>query len=100
MSGAPSKCLLWFNGQKFDHCTCYGALGVNHDIPHTSLKANEGVLGNVGVFPFMLSMSKHVNDFFNRLFTFDLSIPFVLIGVHGTTVTDSVPTCFLSCHLS
>src|SRR5438128_901309 len=41
MSGAPSKCLLWFNGQKFDHCTCYGALGVNHDIPHTSLRANE-----------------------------------------------------------
>src|SRR5437867_2365269 len=40
MSGAPSKCLLWFNGQKFDHCTCYGALGVNHDIPHTSLRAN------------------------------------------------------------
>src|SRR5207302_8581354 len=39
MSGAPSKCLLWFNGQKFDHCTCYGALGVNHDIPHTSLRA-------------------------------------------------------------
>src|SRR5207244_11102587 len=38
MSGAPSKCLLWFNGQKFDHCTCYGALGVNHDIPHTSLR--------------------------------------------------------------
>jgi hypothetical protein len=40
MSGAPSKCLLWFNGQKFDHCTCYGAPGVNHDIPHTSLKTN------------------------------------------------------------
>ncbi len=46
MSGAPSKCLLWFNGQKFDHCTCYGALGVNHDIPHTSLRAGRfhGVL--------------------------------------------------------
>src|SRR5207244_1012112 len=40
MSGAPSKCLLWFNGQNFDHCTCYGALGVNHNIPHTSLRAN------------------------------------------------------------
>ena len=77
MSGAPSKCLLWFNGQKFDHCTCYGALGVNHDIPHTSLKANEGVLGNVGVFPFMLSMSKHVNDFFNSLTRLDPNAGFV-----------------------
>src|SRR5947208_611083 len=38
MSGAPSKCLLWFNGQKFDHCTCYGALGVNHDIPQDRLR--------------------------------------------------------------
>ena len=50
MSGAPSKCLLWFNGQKFDHCTCYGALGVNHDIPHTSLRVNGVSLGKTDHF--------------------------------------------------
>src|SRR2546426_2203719 len=39
MSGAPSKCLLWFNGQNFDHCIAYGALVVSLDIHHTSLRA-------------------------------------------------------------
>ena len=61
MSGAPSKCLLWFNGQKFDHCTCYGALGVNHDIPHTSLNDSvDGVIkGNMVwlVIPFSVLIS-------------------------------------------
>src|SRR5437867_13160986 len=63
MSGAPSKCLLWFNGQNFDHCTCYGALGVNHNIPHTSLRTNGSAVEAIEKNPFMLRLSKHAYVF-------------------------------------
>jgi len=42
MSDFPSKCLLWFNGQNFNHCTSDRALAVNHNIPHTSLWTSGG----------------------------------------------------------
>src|SRR5207253_1009046 len=70
MSGAPSKCLLWFNGQNFDHCTCYEALGVNHNIPHTSLKNTLAKAG--GTVDDIVSMSVFITDLrlvpqFNKL---------------------------------
>jgi hypothetical protein len=54
MSGAPSKCLLWFNGQNFDHCIAYGALVVSLDIHHTSLRGERSRHK-----PFVLKSSKH-----------------------------------------